>query len=81
MEHKFRKSDNGIALQDLASFFCVTPNYLSTIRKDITFEAQKLAPLSLSSLRLSPSAPDFRALPRAFLCRFSVPLPNKTDEQ
>ena len=22
-----------------------------------------------SSLRLSPSAPDFRALPRAFLCR------------
>ena len=39
-----------------------------------------IAPLSLSSLRLSPSAPDllfpsasdlwFRALPRAFLCRF-----------
>ena len=30
-----------LALQDLASFLCVTPNYLSTIRKDITFEAQK----------------------------------------
>ena len=29
------------ALQDLASFLCVTPNYLSTIRKDITFEAKK----------------------------------------
>ena len=38
--------------------------------------------LSLSSLRLSPSAPDllfpsasdlwFRALPRAFLCRFTI---------
>ncbi len=27
--------------QDLASFLCVTPNYLSTIRKDITFEAKK----------------------------------------
>ena len=26
---------------DLASFLCVTPNYLSTIRKDITFEAKK----------------------------------------
>ncbi len=30
-----------LALQDLASFLCVTPNYLSTIRKEITFEAQK----------------------------------------
>ena len=30
-----------LALQDLASFLCVTPNYLSTIRKDITFEAEK----------------------------------------
>jgi hypothetical protein len=30
-----------LALQDLASFLCVTPNYLSTIRKDITFEAKK----------------------------------------
>ena len=30
-----------LALQDLASFLCVTPNYLSTIRKDITFEAIK----------------------------------------
>ena len=30
-----------LALQDLASFLCVTPNYLSTIRKDITFEARK----------------------------------------
>ena len=29
-----------LALQDLASFLCVTPNYLSTIRKDITFEAK-----------------------------------------
>ena len=28
-------------LQDIASFLCVTPNYLSTIRKDITFEAKK----------------------------------------
>ena len=34
--------------------------------------SEKIAPLSLSSLRLSPSAPDFRALPRAFLCRFPV---------
>ena len=32
--------------------------------------SEKIAPLSLTSLRLSPSAPDFRALPRAFLCRF-----------
>ena len=32
--------------------------------------SEKIAPLSLSSLRLSLSAPDFRALPRAFLCRF-----------
>jgi CRP-like cAMP-binding protein len=32
-----------LALQDLASFLCVTPNYLSTIRKDITFEAQNSA--------------------------------------
>ena len=31
-----------LALQDLASFLCVTPNYLSTIRKDITFEAKEL---------------------------------------
>ena len=30
-----------LALQDLASFLCVTPNYLSTIRKDITFESRK----------------------------------------
>ena len=30
-----------LALQDLASYLCVTPNYLSTIRKDITFEAKK----------------------------------------
>ena len=30
-----------LALQDLASFLCVTPNYLSTFRKDITFEAKK----------------------------------------
>ena len=30
-----------LALQGLASFLCVTPNYLSTIRKDITFEAKK----------------------------------------
>ena len=30
-----------LALQDLASFLCVTPNYLSSIRKDITFEAKK----------------------------------------
>lgn len=30
-----------LALQDLASFLCVTPNYLSTIRKTITFEAKK----------------------------------------
>ena len=28
-------------LQDIASFLCVTSNYLSTIRKDITFEAKK----------------------------------------
>jgi hypothetical protein len=28
-------------LQDLASFLCITPNYLSTIRKSITFEVQK----------------------------------------
>ena len=56
--------------QDLASFLCVTPNYLSTIRKDITFET-KTSALSLSSLRLSPSAPDFRALPRFLLCRFN----------
>jgi CRP-like cAMP-binding protein len=32
---------NHLALQDLASFLCVTPNYLSTIRKTITFEAKK----------------------------------------
>ena len=32
-----------LALQDLASFLCVTPNYLSTIRKDITFEAKNSA--------------------------------------
>ncbi|MBR3480411.1 MAG: hypothetical protein IKH32_06925 [Prevotella sp.] len=30
-----------LALQGLASFLYVTPNYLSTIRKDITFEAKK----------------------------------------
>ena len=29
-----------LALQDLASFLCVTPNYLSTIRKDIPFDAK-----------------------------------------
>ena len=28
--------------------------------------SEKIAPFSLSSLRLSPSAPDFRVLPRAF---------------
>ena len=28
-------------LQDLASFLCITPNYLSTIRKSITFESKK----------------------------------------
>ena len=30
-----------LALQDLAAFLCFTPNYQSTIRKEITFEAQK----------------------------------------
>ena len=30
-----------LALQDLASFLCITPNYLSTIRKSITFENKK----------------------------------------
>ena len=30
-----------LALQDIASFLCITPNYLSTIRKSITFEAKK----------------------------------------
>jgi CRP-like cAMP-binding protein len=30
-----------LSLQDLASFLCVTPNYLSTIRRDITSEAKK----------------------------------------
>ncbi len=30
-----------LALQDLASFLCITPNYLSTIRKSITFESHK----------------------------------------
>ena len=30
-----------LALQDLASFLCITPNYLSTIRKSITFESRK----------------------------------------
>ena len=30
-----------LALHDLASFLRVTPNYLSTIRKEITFEAKK----------------------------------------
>ena len=30
-----------LALQDLASFLCITPNYLSTIRKSITFESKK----------------------------------------
>ncbi len=30
-----------LAAFSLASFLCVTPNYLSTIRKDITFEAKK----------------------------------------
>ncbi len=28
-------------LQDLASFLCINPNYLSTIRKSITFESKK----------------------------------------
>ncbi len=28
-------------LQNLASFLCITPNYLSTIRKSITFESKK----------------------------------------
>ncbi len=32
--------------------------------------SEKIAPLSLSSLRLSPSAPDFRALPRLFCAVF-----------
>ena len=48
-----------LALQDLASFLC-----------GYHVRSEKIAPLSLSSLRLSPSAPDFRALPRAFSCRF-----------
>ena len=30
-----------LALQDLASFLCITPQMLSKIRKDITFEAQR----------------------------------------
>ena len=30
-----------LALQDFASFLCITPNYLSTIRKSITFESKK----------------------------------------
>ena len=30
-----------LALQDLASFLCITPNYLCTIRKSITFESHK----------------------------------------
>ena len=33
-------------------------------RKSIRYE--NIAPISLSSFRLSPSAPDFRALPRTF---------------
>ena len=30
-----------LTLQDLASFLCITPNYLSTIRKSITFGSKK----------------------------------------
>ena len=30
-----------LALQDLASFLCVTPNYLSTIRKDMPRSKRK----------------------------------------
>ena len=30
-----------LALQDLASFLCITPQMLSKIRKDITFDSQK----------------------------------------
>ena len=33
--------ERNAVLQDLASFLCITPDYLSTIRKDITFEAKK----------------------------------------
>ena len=51
-----------------ASFANVRVGQWLTARKSIRYE--NIAPLSLSSLRLSPSAPDFRALPRAFLCRF-----------
>ena len=29
-----------LALQDLASFLCITPQMLSKIRKDITFDTQ-----------------------------------------
>ena len=62
-------SNNSIDLQVLREF-CEREREAVSYRKDITFEAKKKAPLSLSSFRLSPSAHDFRALPRAFLCRF-----------
>ena len=75
----------------LPSFFTFSTSFLLSTALDLRSLAtngtqesdartRKIAPLSLSSLRLSPSAPDllfpsasdlwFQALPRAFLCRF-----------
>ena len=67
-----------LPLNAISSFLCITPQMLSKIRKDITFETRQKQNSENSFIFTSsafdlpfPSASDlwFRALPRAFLCR------------
>jgi len=56
-------------------------NWLAALSNANHVRSEKIAPLSLSSLRLSPSTPDFLGFAEGFFMLFFVPLPNKTDEQ
>ncbi len=63
-----------LALQDLASFLCITPQMLSKIRKEISFIAF-LQKFTETSFRVSPTASDFRSclgLFRGTFCNFAT---------
>jgi hypothetical protein len=62
-------------------FFCQFAQFPEHHPQGYHVRNEKIAPLSLSSFRLSPSAHDFLGFAEDFFVPFSVSLPNKTDEQ